>query len=144
MYEELTLAEYINLKKQVLKEAHVYKHCTAAEKAELKAAKTDAQADRICRSLIERHFDEAQQECELDVRSDIKIIDADLPNKIKFAILRSGISTAKEFVNFVNDNGWGDIRRFGEDAAIKTFSYIYPSKNEKEIKAIVKKFRNVR
>lgn len=142
----MLLNEYIDEQVIALQELGLWKYMSEAEQEELKNAPSEARSNIIVRTVREKYWDimieeyENGPQCDCD---DIPIEDLNLKTKTKYALLRHGITTSDEFLEFVQDYGWSQIQGFGLTAVKDIYTKIY-DKSEEEIQKLIKATRVVK
>ena len=142
----MLLNEYIDEQVTALKELGLWKYMSEAEQEELMKSPNDARSNIIVRTVRDKYWDIMLEEYENGEQydgDDIPIEELDLKTKTKFALLRSGIATSREFVEFVQDYGWSQIPGFGVTAAKDVYAKIY-DKSEEELEKLIKSTRIIK
>ena len=140
------LEEYIQEQITALKELFLWKYLSDEEKKELRQAPTKGRANVLVRTFRDKYWDIMINEYENGPQydyDDVPIKSLELKTKTKYALVRNRITTAEEFMDFVQDYGWSKIPSFGAGAAKDLYTHIFDM-SEEEINKLVKDTKSVK
>lgn len=132
---------------EILYQLGVWGFMSKDEIEALYAAKTDYEVDRLARKYRDKYWDDIPdsdmeiEDIDIDEREDVEIINTTLSKVTKNTLMRCHITTISQFIDFVNQNGWAKIKRFGEKKAFEIFRYIYPNESDEAILKYVNDYR---
>lgn len=137
--------EYIVGQIKILKQLFLWKYMSDEEKEQLRQVQTEDECSILMRKLRDKYYDQMINDYEYspnDEYLDIPLEELELKTKTLYALKRIGLNTPGEFVEFVEENGWAKIPRFGRTLAKDIYMQIYDEMSEEEIEKLVKKTKN--
>lgn len=137
--------EYIQNQITTLKELFLWKYMSDEEKEQLRQAQTDAECSVLMRRFRDKYYDQMINEYEYSPDNeylDVPLEELELKTKTLYSLKRINLNTSGEFVDFVEENGWGKIPRFGCTLAKDIYMQIYDM-TEEEIDELVKQTKYV-
>lgn len=141
----MLLEEYIQDQITALKELFLWKYMSDAEKEELRQSQSEEEISRLMRKFRNKYYDQMINDYEHSPEDEYlgaPLEDLSLKTKTLYALKRARINTSDEFIDFVKENGWVKINRFGATAAKDIYTQIYDEMSEEEIDKLVKKTKN--
>ena len=140
------LKEYIDNQIEVLKDLHLWDYISNEEQEELRQAPSVARSNILVRTFRDKYYDVMLEDYErnpMDEYDDRPIEALDLKTKTLYSLMRSNIKTVDEFMDFVQDYGWLEIKGFGVTAAKDIYSKVLDISDE-EIDKLVKETRVIK
>jgi DNA-directed RNA polymerase alpha subunit len=137
--------EYIVGQIKILKQLFLWKYMSDEEKEQLRQVQTEDECSILMRKLRDKYYDQMINDYEYspnDEYLDIPLEELELKTKTLYALKRIELNTSGEFVEFVEENGWAKIPRFGRTLAKDIYMQIYDEMSEEEIEKLVKKTKN--
>ena len=141
----MLLDEYIQEQITTLKELYLWQYLSNEEKEELRQSKSEEKISRLMRKFRDKYYDQMINDYEYSPEEeylDVPLEELELKTKTFHSLKRAHINTSGEFIDFVKENGWAKIDRFGATAAKDIYMQIYDVMNEEEIEKLVKKTKN--
>lgn len=141
----MLLEEYIIEQIKALKQLYLWKYLSDEEKEKLRRAPNEAKANLLMHTFRDKYYDLMLSEYEDATENDyldVPLDELELKTKTFYSLMRKKITTSGEFVEFVEENGWKTIPRFGVSLCKDIYSQIYLNMNEQEIDKLVKETKN--
>ncbi len=141
----MLLSEYITEQINILKQLYLWKYLSDDEKVALRRAPNLARVNILMRTFRVKYYDLMLSEYEDTTENDyldVPLDQLELKTKTFYSLMRTNITTSGEFVEFVEENGWGGIRRFGVSLCKDIYTQIYLDMDEQEIDELVQQTKN--
>lgn len=137
--------EYIAEHIRILKQLCLWKYMSDEEKEQLRHIKTKNECSVLMRRMRDRYYDQMIENFESSAEDeylDVPLDELNLKTKTFYTLKRINIDTSGEFIQYIKENGWAKIPRFGCTLAKDIYMQIYDEMSEEEIEKLIKQTKN--
>ena len=139
--------DYIDGQITTLKQLFLWKYMSDEEKEQLRQVQTEDECSVLMRKIRDKYYDKMMDDYEYSPESeylDVHLEELELKTKTYYGLKRMNLNTSGDFVDFVEENGWAIIPRFGATLAKDIYMQIYDEMSEEEIDELVKQTKYIK